>query len=667
MAGTEEHQQNDVHGRFESLIGEVLPRFVALPADQIDAAIVETQRQIVQALEMDRSALFSLMDDGSVVMTHNWHVADVPRAPVGLSASKFLPFCLSIVESGQDLTFSKVSDLPPEAAMDLPTIADAGPKSCAAIPLTIGGRLIGALTFETIRSERDWPESLLKRLRLVASIFASALARKRATEAANEVELRLGLATDSADLGAWTLDADGRIWATTRAYQMYDVPPNTHVTLGHFLRLVHEDDRARVDAEIAQSMSDGRDFDSEYRIRRRDGAVRWIHARGRRQPLTATGGGQLMGVSMDTTTRKSLEEELRLSLTKIQELNSRLKAESAYLSAEVKLSHGHEQIIGQSLAIRKSLSQVDVVAPTNTTVLLLGETGTGKELFASAIHESSSRRGRMMIRVNCGAIPPTLIESELFGREKGAYTGALSKQIGRFELADLSTLFLDEIGELPMELQVRLLRVLEEKRIERLGSPKSIAVDFRLIAATNRDLEKAVAQGTFRQDLYYRLNVFQIQVPPLRDRIEDIPLLVRTFVAEFAAAQGKQIDSIDQDDMKALQCYAWPGNVRELRNVIERAVIVCNGPRLRIDAARSGHVAIGSVDQSLRMEDVERAHLKAVLDRTGWRIRGTGGAAELLDLKPTTLEARMQRLGLSRPTHGGDYLQNVGASPTHRR
>ena len=286
------------------------------------------------------------------------------------------------------------------------------------------------------------------------------------------------------------------------------------------------------------------------------------------------------------------------------------------------------------------------VAETDATVLLLGETGSGKELFASQIHELSRRRGRAMVRVNCAAIPATLIESELFGREKGAYTGALTRQAGRFEIADGSTIFLDEIGDLPLDVQVKLLRVLEEKQIERLGSSRPIKIDTRIIAATHRDLEKRIEADHFREDLYYRLNVFPIRVPPLRERAEDIPLLVWRFVEEFSKAFGKRIESITKDNMEMLQRYAWPGNVRELRNLVERAVIVASGPRLTIALPAASAAA---ARRSVRLADVEKEHIKSVLDGTRWRIRGAGGAAEQLGLKATTLETRMAKLGLRRP------------------
>jgi formate hydrogenlyase transcriptional activator len=303
-------------------------------------------------------------------------------------------------------------------------------------------------------------------------------------------------------------------------------------------------------------------------------------------------------------------------------------------------------VVGRSAALREVLEDVRRVAATDSTVLLLGETGSGKELFATHVHQLSRRHARSMVRVNCAAIPDTLIESELFGREKGAFTGALARQMGRFELADRSTIFLDEIGDLSQDVQVKLLRVLEEKEIERLGSPRAIRVDARIIAATHRNLEERVAQGTFREDLYYRLNVFPIQVPPLRDRTEDIPPLVWRFVEEFAEAFGKRIDAISPENMIALQRYPWPGNIRELRNAVERAMVTAAAGHLTIPVPRRAFTA---ATRSIKLIDVEREHIHGVLESTRWRIRGNDGAADRLGLKPTTLETRMVKLGLKRP------------------
>jgi transcriptional regulator with GAF, ATPase, and Fis domain len=347
--------------------------------------------------------------------------------------------------------------------------------------------------------------------------------------------------------------------------------------------------------------------------------------------------------------RRQSEQTVATALAEVKRLSDQLHAENVYLRREFQERLGTGTLVGQSPAVRHVLQLVQQVAPTDSTVLLIGETGTGKELFATQIHELSARRGRAMVRVNCSAIPATLMESELFGREKGAYTGALARQIGRFELADRSSIFLDEIGELPSEVQVKLLRVLEERQIERLGSPVSIRVDTRIIAATHRDLDRRIAEGAFRDDLFYRLNVFPIHVPPLRDRVDDIPLLVWRFVEEFSKAFGKRIEAIPRENMAELQRYTWPGNIRELRNVVERAMIVASGPRLTITLPQSTSAA---ARRSTRLSDVEREHIRAVVEGAGWRIRGAGGAADRLGLKPTTLETRMAKLGITRPKQG---------------
>ncbi len=303
-------------------------------------------------------------------------------------------------------------------------------------------------------------------------------------------------------------------------------------------------------------------------------------------------------------------------------------------------------IVYNSDTIRTVLEQLQLVAPTCATVLLLGETGVGKEVFAQAIHQASPRRRLSMVRVNCAAIPQPLIERELFGHERGAFTDAWSRQIGRFEAANGSTLFLDEIGELPLEMQVKLLRVLQERTIERLGSHQSIKVDIRIVAASNRDLEQAVRDHRFREDLFYRLNVFPITIPPLRERIDDIPALVWTFVDELSRSFGKQIDAISNRSLVELQRYPWPGNVRELRNLIEREMVIAKGSCLKPTVApvKPSMPAIGST----RLIDVQIEHIKSVLEVCGWRVRGLDGAAQRLGVKPTTLESRMARLGIAR-------------------
>ena len=341
--------------------------------------------------------------------------------------------------------------------------------------------------------------------------------------------------------------------------------------------------------------------------------------------------------------------ELRTALSEINTLKEQLEAENIFFRRENIMKHQFEHIIGQSDGLKYVLYRAEQVAPLDTTVLILGETGTGKELIAFAIHDMSPRKERPLITVNCAALPGNLIESELFGREKGAFTGADTRQVGRFEVAHGSTLCLDEIGELPLEVQAKLLRVIQHKEFERLGSSHTVKVDVRIIATTNRDLEKEVRKGRFRQDLYYRLNVFPITVPSLRQRKEDIPLMIQAFIERYSRKLGKQITSIQKEAMKSLQDYPWPGNVRELESVIERAAILCPGPVLQL-ADRLEIFSPPQLSSTVRtLENTERNQILKILSETRWRIEGKDGAAAILGLHPSTLRARMHKLGIVKP------------------
>jgi len=381
---------------------------------------------------------------------------------------------------------------------------------------------------------------------------------------------------------------------------------------------------------------------------RKDGST--VHTLVSPKPILSA-DGRFQGsfaVITDITKRKKTEESLRKALLEIESLKERFEAENIYLRQESKMRHGFSHIIGNSNAFKYVLYRAEQVAPTKTTVLILGETGTGKELVAEAIHQMSPRKDRALVTVNCAALPPNLIESELFGREKGAYTGADSRQLGRFDIANNSTLLLDEIGELPMEVQAKLLRTIQHNEFERLGSSRTIRVDVRIVATTNRDLDEAVRKRQFRQDLYYRLNVFPVTVPPLRQRKDDIPLLAKAFIERYARGLGKGFTSIQKETMKVLQDYDWPGNVRELENVIERAAILCPGPVFHLaDELRNS--ALSHTAGLRTMEETERDQILKTLSETRWRINGKKGAAAILGLHPSTLRARMHKLGIRRP------------------
>lgn len=524
MNGWIEQHRLELNDRvqFEATLADQLARFVNIPADQIDSTIEDVQMRIVEVLDLDRSTILqSAGESGDMVTTHSWARPEYLAYPSDVSARSDFPWLLPKILRGESFCFSSVDEIPPEASREIERFRAMGPKSNVTFPLIVAGKVVGAVSFGSMRAEREWPDVILNRLRLVAQVFANALARK---------------------------------------------------------------------------ISD---------------------------------------------------EHLRNALAEVRDLRDQLHQENLYLRDLVKEQQSFGRIVGKSEAIRRTLAAVEQVAGTDATVLLSGETGTGKELIASAIHEASRRRDRVMVRVNCAAIPTALIESELFGREKGAYTGALAKQIGRFELANGSTLFLDEVTELPFDAQAKLLRVLQEKEIQRLGSPRSFKVDVRVIAASNLDLKKAISEGRFREDLYYRLNVFPIAVPALRERRGDIPLLAYAFIEELSKAMGKSIHSIPKKSLQALQAHDWPGNIRELRNEIERAMILSTGPTLKIELS-SDATASSRRDMSLANADCE--HIRRVLESTHWRIRGKGGAAEVLGIKPSTLESRMAKLGLRRST-----------------
>ncbi len=419
-------------------------------------------------------------------------------------------------------------------------------------------------------------------------------------------------------------------------------------TIDSFRSRLHPEDAEAIWAAIERHLQQRVAYKVEYRLRTESGEYLWFLARGQAIWDTAGKAIRMSGWIQDITERKQAELNLKAALSEIRELKNRLEAERAYLQEEIKSQYNHENIIGGSDGLNYVLYKVEQIAPTDTTVLLLGETGTGKELVARAIHHLSRRKDRALLKVNCATLPANLIESELFGHEKGAFTGAHTRQLGRFEVANGATLFLDEIGELPLELQPKLLRVIQDGEFERLGSSGTIKVDVRVIAATNRKLEEEVRRGRFREDLWYRLNIFPITVPPLRERMEDIALLVNFFVDKISRRLGKFIESIPVSVMNALQEYQWPGNVRELENVLERAVINSSGPKLHlVDELKKPPKDLTTAKKTLN--EVERDYIVRVLEQTNWKVSGQNGAAEILGLDRSTLRARMRKLGIRQP------------------
>lgn len=815
----------DARLRFETLIADLSLKFIHLPAEKVTHEIADAQRRVCECLGLDVCALWqwSAASPGFLELSHLYRSKEGPPTPEPMDAQEYFPWCLEQLLDGKTIAVPSLNALPPEAARDQQTWRHFGIKTTLTIPLSAGGGpLIGALSFNDTEQERDWPESLVERLELVAQIFANALIRKRTEQVLRESEERLSLATAAAGVGVWMWDLSrDEIWATPQWRCMFGFPPDVAIRYEDVIGRIHPQDRERVENAVRLAIEGHVDYVGEYRVVPPAGGERWIAARGRLCSGAEVARAGMLGASVDITQRKraeqALEERLRFerlltelsatfihqppdqidsvideglkrllavlghdrsslaefnpatghavvthscavagikpfpvgvfadeylpwyvgairqgkilflkcvpddlppeavkekevclaqgvkstvaiplnvsgsifgiitfsflqracdwppevvarlqiigeifanalvrkqsdeairtALAENERLRERLEQENVYLREQITIKHQHGRIIGQSRALRKVLSDAERVAVTDTPVLLLGETGTGKELLAQTIHELSPRKARPMVVVNCASLPATLIESELFGREAGAYTGAASAQVGRFMVADGSTLFLDEIGEFPIELQAKLLRVLQDGRFERLGSPGTVTVNVRIIAATNRDLEQAVRDSEFRADLYHRLNVFPIRVPPLRERPEDIPELVWAFVEALGRRMGKKITSIPRKTFDQLQRYAWPGNVRELSNIIERAMILTSGSALDLELPPVTH---GTIAPPMTLEESQRAHILRVLHETGWRIRGPHGAAEILAVKPTTLETRMAKLGIKR-------------------
>ena len=473
---------------------------------------------------------------------------------------------------------------------------------------------------------------------------------------------RLSLAVQAAKIGFWDWSAaTGEVFYSPECFALAGFAPMEFMpSYEKWLELAHPEDRSRIQNRVLECVQGGNpDFAVEFRMKGRDRQYRWLFTQGRVFDRDADGmATRITGVVFDRDARKRTEQDLKNALAKVEELKKDLEEENLQLKQELQGGFQFDDIISASETYRRVLQQVEQVAPTDTTVLILGETGTGKELVARSVYRLSKRAGRPLVKVNCAALPESLIESELFGHEKGAFTGAYARKIGRFELADGGTLFLDEIGELPLEMQVKLLRVLQEGEFEPLGSNHTRKVDVRIIAATNRNLEEAVANGEFRADLYYRLNVFPIVNPPLRERREDIPLLAKYFTNKYAAKTNKKITSVSKKTLQLLEMRPWPGNIRELENIIERAVVLNHGPKLEISDWQEnsilGNTQTPNPEAGFEtLAQHERKHIVAALARTNGRVTGASGAGKLLGINDKTLQSRMRKLGLSRQHNFG--------------
>ena len=643
----------DSRREFEALLADLSSRFVHLSLEGLDLEIEDALRRVCESLGIDLAVLWqwSSAAPGIIKPTHVYSGLDGPRPAEPMRQQQY-PWSVQQMLAGRKFAMSAPEELPEEAEVDRQTCRLFGIQSALCLPLSIGNEPpIGALGLNALRSPRDWPDALVKRLELIAEVLTNALARRRHELSHKQSEARLAAGADLAGLGFYEVDfVEGRMYSDERLRALCGVPPDREQGMGvleFWIERLHPDDLPRI-TDLREQLHGGslNQLSCEYRFLHPVRGERWIHHLAAASSRDASGRSlKSYGVLRDITESKRAEEALRQSYAEVERLKDRLQAESDYLKAEIKVVHSRGAVTGQSAAIQKVQRQAEQVAPTDSSVLIRGETGTGKELIAQAIHGLSPRRRNVMVKVNCAALPSGLVESELFGREKGAFTGALTRQVGRFEVADGSTIFLDEVGELPADVQVKLLRVLQEGEFERLGSPRTMKVNVRVIAATNRDLADEIRKGRFREDLYYRLNVFPIRMPPLRERAEDIPLLVWTFLEECCSRMGKKITQVPRTTMEALKRYPWPGNVRELRNVIEHGAIITTGDTLRMPILGEGDV---SQTSPRTLADAERAHILEALERAGWHVKGQHGAAAVLGLNPATLYSRMKKLGIKR-------------------
>ena len=457
---------------------------------------------------------------------------------------------------------------------------------------------------------------------------------------------------------AWNVRTRETFWSQEMFRILEYDPEKTKPALSHFYERIHPEDRSLVEqrAQMESTQKDRVDSGADYRIVLPDGTIKHLHSIAHSVVNQSGEVTEVVGTTMDVTEARNARITLEKAFEEIKTLKDQLHRENIALREEVDKVSMFEEIVGSSESLRRVLLQVAKVASTESTVLILGETGTGKEMIARAIHRRSNRSGRAFIRVNCAAIPPTLIASELFGHEKGAFTGATQRRLGRFELADGGTIFLDEIGELPAETQIALLRVLQEREFERVGGTQSVSVDVRILSATNRDLKAAVQAGTFRQDLFYRLNVFPIQLPPLRERLDDVPLLVEYLIERYSKKAGKKIRNIDKKTLALFQAYRWPGNIRELQNVVERAVVLCDGETFFVDETwlksdlphEPPHPDSPSRTLGRLLPDEEREIIEAALAETRGRVAGPNGAAAKLGVPRQTLESKIAALGINK-------------------
>lgn len=633
---------------FETFLGELSADLVNLPLESIDSAIESSMKRLVEFFEVDRCHLGEFSKDHSkIFVPYFYSRPGINIPPITDLGEDYLSFVYKSIKNDQLIALANLSEFPEQAGQDRMVLEKLGIKSLLVLPLKIENLVQYGLSLSTVREPHQWDKQTINRIQILGNILTNVIQRKISLQQIMEEKEWSEAVMEGMPQITYVLDLQGRLKRWNK---------NAERVLGYsaeemqdkFIGTWHsEEDLKRIMIEVGKIIEDGRERSVEYDFITKSGEIKpFYYGSGK---LTEIGGEQyIVGQSVDISEIKKAQEKIAEQLEEIERLKDQLEVENIHLRNELLATNSYSDIIGESDILKYILYRVEQVAPLDTTVLLEGETGTGKELFARAIHQKSKRRDKVLITVNCASLPASLIESELFGHEKGAFTGALQKQIGRFELADGGTLFLDEVGEIPVELQAKLLRVLQDGEFERIGNPRTHKVDVRVIAATNRNLEQEILEGRFRQDLYYRLNVFPISVTPLRERVSDISLLVEYFVERLNKKLGKNITHIPRKTMEQLKLYHWPGNIRELENVIERAMILSKSSTLVVEKLPTPVHAHGEKLQKLI--DYERDYILKVLDQTLWRINGPKGAASILGMHPETLRSRMRKLKIERLT-----------------
>jgi formate hydrogenlyase transcriptional activator len=702
LAGCPQVRTQDETKHYNELILDLSAKLVSLPPGDLDQAIDRGLELVGACWDVDQIDLISLSNSGSRCRSRFSYFN--PEAQGLTIKDPQISWVTEMLGQGKVFRSNRLpEDLPVPVGSDR-ILEDQGIKSLLALPFKIGDSFQAGLILLSVRSRRRWTDELIHDLLPLGNLLASALARRETMERMNELHrfehllaevsaTYINLASNQVEAtirndlgrlaqllqadwcGLYLLDEDKKTFRFTPCYCWYPeenreliVARQRKMDWARFyesLEYSHEKwhkgesihltniDELPPEAEQFRKTLEIIGVKSALSVPisvvgKTMGAVVITNYRGyrnwRKELIPRI---RLFGeVFINAVMRKKSEEVVQTMYTEIKQLKEQIEADYTYIKDEISLEHDFGNVVGKSNALKKIFIKVKQVAPTNATVLLLGETGVGKGVIARTIHNRSERKDRPLIQVNCAALAPNLIESELFGYEKGAFTGAHERRIGRFEMAGGTTIFLDEIGELPRELQTKLLRVLHEGEFERVGGSTTLKADARVIAATNRDLQKEVAEDRFRADLWYRLSVFPIFIPPLRERPEDIPVFVKVFVDKYAKQLGKRFDKIPLREIDALQTYLWPGNIRELENIIERAVIMSPDGNLRIEMPEHQCVPCSA---RKTLEEHERDYIIRTLEDTRWKINGHNGAAELLDIHPETLRSRMRRLGISRP------------------